>query len=361
MATLAACARNKGSGFYGYALVACAGDNSLAVVDLTAFRVTSTIPLGASPNLVLAAPANRAYALTPLNGTVHLVDSSLRRVISKRIADHVAQIALMDEGKSLMALDSASQQLIQLDPVTLAPRSRHKLSVQPDSMDFSATGSVAVANSAGAVELLNLISGQRSRAQTPKLGAIRFRADGKVLLAANVQNRSLLALDVPTLETIAELPLAMQPDNLCFNPDQGQLFISGAGMDGVAVVFPYNTLEVDQTLLAGRAPGAMACSANPPFLFVGSSVGPDVCVLNIDTRKVIAFVETGSRPSFIRVTPDSSYVLAFDQAAGDMGVIRVPAIRVTADARRLKNGAALFTMLSVGTRPVDAAIVQRAV
>ena len=52
----------------------------------------------------------------------------------------------------------------------------------------------------------------------------------------------------------------MQPENLCFNSDQGQLFVTGEGMDGVAIVFPYNTLEVEQTVLAGRDPGVMACS-----------------------------------------------------------------------------------------------------
>ena len=261
--------------------------------------------------------------------------------------------------KSLLALAPHSREIIQADLATLQPIARHKLSFTADSMDFTSTGYVAAASKSGEVELLNMTTGQRARVRTPALGAIRFRADGKLLLAANIQNRSLLALDVPTLQTIAELPLAMRPDHLCFNADQGQLFVSGEGMDGVAVVFPYNTLEVDQTLLAGRAPGPMACSAVPAYLFVGSNASSDVCILNIDTRRIVGYVEMGGRPSFIRVTPDSQYALMFDEASGDMSVIHVKLIRESGTALRLKTPVPLFTMLTVGSKPVDAVVIPR--
>ena len=363
LATLAACSRNRGTGYYGYALVASAGDNSLAAVDLTAFRVTGTIGLDASPSRVLAASGaaipDQAYVLTPSNGTIQTIDSQLKKTISRRMADFVSDIALSADGKSIYALAPHSRELILADSATLRPSVKHRLSLMPASMDFSSTGYAAVASTSGAIELLNLKTGQRTHAQSPALGAIRFRSDGKLLLAANTQNRSLLALDVPTLQVVAELPLAMQPDHLCFNADEGQLFVTGEGMDGVAVVFPYNMLEVDQTLLAGRAPGAMACSATPAFLFVGSSTGSDVCILNIDTRVAVGFVDMGGRPSFIKVTSDNQYALVFDQAAGDMGVIHIPWIPQSGTALRLKTAAALFTMLSVGSNPVDAAIIPK--
>lgn len=358
-ATLAACSRNKGTGYYGYALVADAQDNSLTAIDLTAFRFASSIPLPASPSRLLSV-ANQAFALTPSNGTVHGIDGNLKRTRSKRLAGVVDEMALTPDTKSLLALASQSRELIQLRVPSLDQMARHKLSIAADVLDVSTAGYAAVANAHGEVELLNLASGQRTRTQTPQLGAIRFRGDGKLLLAANRQNRSLLALDVPSLTVVAELPLAMQPDQLCFNSDQGQLFVSGEGMDGVAVVFPYNTLEVDQTLLAGRTPGAMACSAVPAFLFVGSRSASNVCILNIDTRKVIGLVDMGGHASFIKITPDNQYALVFDGASGDMGVIHVPAIRESGDARRLRTGAALFTMLNAGKKPVDAAVIARA-
>jgi WD40 repeat protein len=363
-AALGACARSKSTGFNGYALVANAGDNSLAAVDLDNFQLSNALDLRASPSRVLAAPdgfaAHQAYILTPANGSVHALDSGLKIARSRRFSDHISLICLHEDGKSLLAVSPHSSELIQADLTTLQPLAPYKLSVPADNLDFSKDGYAAVASSAGALELIHLASGRRTRTQTPKLGQVRFRSDGKLLLAANLQNRSLLVLDVPSLQVVAELPLAMMPEQLCFNADHGQLFITGEGMDGVAVVFPFNTLEVDQTLLAGRDPGVMACSGGAyAYLFVGSRTGSDLCLLNIYTRKVIGFVETGGRPTFITVTPDSRYALVLDQDKGDMGVIRVPG-DLKADARRLKTGASLFTMISVGSKPVDAVVISKA-
>ncbi len=200
------------------------------------------------------------------------------------------------------------------------------------------------------------------------VGTIRFRADGQMLLVANLQDRSLTALNVPSLEVIADLPLAMRPQNLCFNADKGQLFVSGEGMDGVAIVFPYDTVEVEQTVLAGRDPGVMTCSADPSYLFVGSHSGSDVCILNVDTRKVIGLVDTGAQPTYITTTPDSQYALILDQKAGDMAVIHIPAIEdklrsveaissYRVHSSLFKQGASLFTMLPVGEKPVHAAVI----
>jgi DNA-binding beta-propeller fold protein YncE len=151
----------------------------------------------------------------------------------------------------------------------------------------------------------------------------------------------------------------MQPEHLCFNADRGQLFVSGAGMDGVAVVFPFDTLEVDQTLLAGHAPGPMACSAAPAYLFVASAAGPSVSVINIFTRKQLALVEVGGIPTFLTTTPDSQYALILSETSGDLAVIHIPAIRTAWTAGAYKNGGALFTMINVGNKPVHAAIVPR--
>ena len=65
---------------------------------------------------------------------------------------------------------------------------------------------------------------------------------------------------------IVNLPLAVRPDNLCFNRDGGQLFITGEGRDAVVVVFPYYVPQVAETVLAGHAPAAMAASATHLFL-----------------------------------------------------------------------------------------------
>jgi YVTN family beta-propeller protein len=234
---------------------------------------------------------------------------------------------------------------------------RHQLNEKPTDLDISIDGKVAIASAeSGTVELIDLLTGNRRSVHIDgSVGELRFRDDGKLLLVANMKDRSLAVLRVPGLEVMADLQLAMSPENLCFKPDGGQLFVSGRGMDAVAIVRPYDTLEVEQTVLAGRDPGAMACSNKPSYLFVGNASGSDVSILNVDTRKAIGVVEVGQRPGYIAITPDDQYALVLNQDSGDMSVIRISAIRIN----RGKTGAALFTMLPVGSSPVHAAVVTR--
>ncbi len=360
LAALSACIRSKGTGFYGYALVANAGDNSLAAVDLLAFRLVSTIGLNAAPTrLVSVESLKTVYALTPSCGTIHAVDRELKVTKSRRLTGELSALGVASGERSLLALSKSDNEMLEVRADTLAVVGRHKFSISADAVDFATNGYVAAACETGGLEVMEIATGKRTRVDTPPLGQVRFRSDGKIVLAADVQNKALLALDVPTLRTVAELPLAMRPEYLCFNSDQGQLFVTGQGMDGVAVVFPFNMLQVDQTLLVGRNPGAMACSATPAYLFVASRTGSSICVLDIETRKVIGFVEVGGRPSFMTVTPDNQYALTLDRDEGTMAVLRIPSRTTAFQEIRLKSGTSLFTMIGVGSKPVDAVVVGR--
>jgi len=152
------------------------------------------------------------------------------------------------------------------------------------------------------------------------------------------------------------LPLPVQPANFCFNSDGGQLFVTGAGMDAVAIVFPYST-EVGETVLAGRTPDAMAVVKTPEeaeYLFIANAESGDVTVINVDTRKVLAGLAVGKEPRYIAITPDNQYALVLNRRSGDVAVIRIAALT----ARQRKFPAPLFTMIPVGSKPVSAAVVR---
>ena len=365
-AFLAGCGRRYGSGFNGYALVATAGENSISVTDLANFKPLLQIPVGAAPSLVLPG-SGASYVLTPESGSVHAIDDTFKRTVSRRLADRLCGIHLADSGKRLFALAEGARELIEADPHTLTPGSRWKLAAEPVQFAVSSDGAVAVSSGPrGNLEFIHPTSGKTTRHDFDgPIGDVLFRRDGKLLLVANYKDQALTVLEVPSLKVIAHLPLAMQPDHLALNADGGQLFITGKGMDGIAITFPYQMpLEIEQTVLAGREPGAMACSENPAYLLVASPSGANVYVLNIEDRKVLGIVAVGQRPNFIAITPDSQYALVLNEGSGDMAVIRLPAIRErlgNPDVMRGKSAAALFTMLPVGSRPVQAAIVPKPV
>jgi len=187
---------------------------------------------------------------------------------------------------------------------------------------------------------------------------VLFRSDGKALVAGNGGQRSLTIFDVPTGKTVVRLPLAIDPRHFCMSPDGGQIFLSGDGMDAVAILFPYDT-EIWQTVLAGHAPGAMAASdTTPPYLLVANPDTNSVTALNVDTQTLAALVQVGQWPCQIVITPDQKWALVLNAKSGDMAVIRLLSLNAAQSQRVLRyKTAPIFTMVPVGENPVGAAVV----
>ncbi len=369
MGLLTACAGKKGTGYPGYMLVAAAGDNAIHVVDLKVFRLTQRIGLNSAPSAILTSPKTPAMALaaTASNGSLHLIDvTALSKSASIRIADDVADVCLLADGRHAAAISRSAKELIITDLIARKVSARLKLKSVPQEVE--ATGAdakdtlVAVSfGDKGGVEQFNLTSGARHQQQvSASVGTVRYRKDGQFLFVANEAGRSITVLDGEQLQMIADLPVAMKPETLCFSADQGQLFVGGSGMDAVAIVFAYQPLIVEQTVLAGQTPGAMASSLTPPYLFVASRAGSEINILSVDTRKVIAVVQAGQGTRRILITPDDQYALVLNEYAGDLAVIRIPTIEAnrarSGVINRTKSGASLLTMFPVGDKPVAAAI-----
>jgi YVTN family beta-propeller protein len=349
---LAACRRRKSSGFDGYAFVANEEGRAVAAVDLNTFTVARHVRLDGNPTAVAAHGAG-VYALTPNTGSVHEIgamDLALGRRL--QVARSAVSMAPATDGAALWVLCREPKQLARVDLPGFRVGARIPLPLEPHAFDLDADGQRGVVSygPAGSLSLLDLAAGRAGRpiGVGTEIGEARFRLDGQQVLVANTAAGAITILSVPSGRIVVHLPLAVRPENLCFKPDGGQLFISGEGMDAVVVVYPFST-EIAETVLAGKAPGAMATSAS--YLFVANPQSGDVTILDMLTRRVIAAVAVGGDPGFITTTPDESYALVLNRRSGNMAVIRVAAIT----AKRTKS-AALFTMVPVGSRPVCAVV-----
>lgn len=349
---LAACGRRT-SYFQGYAFIANQEGGALAAVDLEVMAVAKHIPVDGSPTMVLAAQTRPAvYALTPDTGAVHQVDTGTLKFARKvAVAARPKAMALSADEQLLYvaAADPHVLAAVALDDFRVAWRLR--LPEEPTGLALAAGGKTAAVGSATTVRFADLESRHLGEPLgRGEYGQLRFLANGKSLVAADLDARRLSIYSVDAARLITHLPLAVRPENLCFNFDGGQLFVTGEGMDAVVVVYPYNTPEVAETVLAGHAPGAMAASGEGSnLLFVASPSSGEVSILNIPTRRVIAVAQAGSDPGFIAITPDDEYALVLNRQSGDVTVLRVSTI----EPNRYKS-AGLLTVIPVGTRPVSA-------
>jgi YVTN family beta-propeller protein len=364
LAGLAACSRLKYPGFPGYAFVANQEGRAVAAVDLTTFAVARYIPLNGGPTAVAAHPVHPAvFALTPDNGTVHEIAAGTLALRSrKQVARSAITMRMDPSGAALWVLCQEPQQLVRLSADSLDIEATIRLPAAPSTFDIAIRGNFCGVGFAreGLAALIDARQGRiTQRISTGgETGPVQFRSDARSLMVANRSGRLLSLFDVPSGRVIAHLPLALRPEHFCTKADGGQLFITGEGVDAVVVVYPHKTPQVAATVLAGRAPGAMATSNAgpeselPEYLFVANPVSGHVSVLNIETKRVIAVAAVGAEPRHITVTPDQECALVLNRKSGDMAVIRIGALQ----RRRAKSPSPLFTMIPVGSCPVSAAV-----
>ncbi|HLK20752.1 MAG TPA: hypothetical protein VKT81_17490 [Bryobacteraceae bacterium] len=360
---LTACSRPKAKGFAGYAFIANQEGGAVAAVDLEVFAVARHIRVDGAPTDVVARREHaRVYALTPENGTVHEIRASKLTFTRKlTIASSAISMRLSRDENTLFVLSRDPRRLTALALEPLHVDWHVDLPEDPCDFDIASDGTTLAISHREArgitfVDLAKRTALPMLRA-TGEIGLVRFQYS-RQLIAANLSERMLSIYDASSRRLIVHLPLAVRPDQLCFNADGGQLFVTGEGMDAVVVVYPSFTPEIGETVLAGHTPGAMAASVSPGYLFVANPKSGDVSILDIETRRVVAVTPVGTEPGYISITPDDQYALVLNRASGDMAVIRIPNVtRAVNEQRRWKKGP-LFMLIPVGSKPVSAAIMR---
>lgn len=300
------------------------------------------------------------FALTPDNGSIQAIQAD-RLSFARKLAvgSQAISMHLSRDDRAIYVLTREPKAVVrvaidrfQIDWKLALPDDPHDFAISPDGKKAAVSGGEAV----------RLIDLDARRVGPPlgspaDIGAVRFLSDSKRMIAANRSDRQLSLYDVDSARLIVHLPIAVRPDNLCFNlslegnADGGQLFVTGEGLDGVVIVYPYHIPEVGLTVLAGHAPGAMAASES--YLFVAGPQSGDVSILSIATQKVIAVLPVGNDPGFVAVTPDDQYALVLNRKSGDIAVLRVDLITPN---RYKEKAAKLLTVIPVGSKPVSAAI-----
>jgi DNA-binding beta-propeller fold protein YncE len=363
------CGRPKATGFPGYCLIANQQGHSIGVVDLNRFRPRQPIPLDAAPSAIVAHPnTGKAYVLAPDAGTVYEIDVgplSIGRHV--RAGTVTPDMRLSSGGDVVWVLSHDPPALVELMLDSLRPGRRIRLPAPPDQFELSIDQRAAIASRKGrSITLVSLQTGtvERTIAVNEEPSILTWRKDGAQFIVGSGPERCVSIFQAATGRMVVRLPLPLEPRYFAAKPDGGQIFISGPGMDAVAVLYPYRT-EVAETMLAGRAPAGMAVTGEPPYLLlVTNPETGTVTVLGFDNmgRKLVAVVQVGQEPRQVLITPDEQYALVLNEKSGDMAVIRIRVLKnqeaSKLPALRPYRPTPLFTMIPVGEGPVSAAVVE---
>lgn len=353
---MAGCGRRERPPSAGLAFVANRAGKAIAVVDLGALAVVRHVALAGEPEALASHRAHPAvYVSMPgLSTVLGLLTDKLVLGPRVKLPSPVTKLRFTRDGTALWALLPEAKLLVRLSPTALRVEARVQMPETPLDFDLSLEGEhVAVSlGASGRIVLLDRRSGQITHSPQVggEIGSLKFRKDARWLMAADRASRGLIFYDMTSHRVGVRIPVHVRPDQLCFKPDGGQLFITGEGLDAVVTVYPYQT-EVGSTMLAGRTPGVMAASVFPSYLFVANPTSSTVTILNVATQRVMGATQVGREPGFLTVTPNQEYALVLNRQSGDMSVLHIP----TLSARRTK-AASLFTQVPVGSEPVAAVV-----
>jgi DNA-binding beta-propeller fold protein YncE len=353
------CGHPKATGYRGFCFVANEAGPSVSVVDLTRFRLRKRIPLDSRPSQVVAHPNElKALVLCPDTGSVCEIDATKLAVTRKARAGEAAiAMRVSPAGDAVWVLTPGA--LVEVPLNTMQAGRRIRLDAPAHAFDLHGKRAVVAhdrqvtvaSTETGAVERIVRTPGEPS--------LLSFRKDGQYFFAASRPDRSFDIFESATGRTVVRLPLPVAPTRMSVKPDGGQVFVSGDGLDAVVIIYVYQT-EIAETLLAGRAPAAMAAMDSPAYLMVANPETNSVTVLDLDTNgRLVASVQVGQSPQSILVTPAresmDQYALVLNEKSGDLAVIRIKSLPVTAEERRRPTP--IFALIPVGEKPVSAAVM----
>jgi DNA-binding beta-propeller fold protein YncE len=356
-----ACGRKRATRYQGWLFVASAAEKEIVVADLASFRRVATIPLPCAPDQLFQS-RNRVYAACRDGRAMLEIDVEAFRVSAKiglpgkpvaarLLSDAADAIVLTGEPGALLRVDLANRRVTARLPLPGPPR------------DLDVNGSLAAITLPSKNAILRVaLSGQPGTPTLQLAGvtdvgvpcdAIRFRRDGKTILAGALAAREIVAINAQSGKFLTRLPLPVSPSRFCFNADGGQMFVTGTGADALAIVSPFQN-EVAETILAGRTPYGMAVSERLNLLFVTNPETGDLTILDIETRRPSASVHVGEIPGDVLLTPDGQYALVLDQHSGNVSVVRI----TTVVDRNVKTKP-LFTVFPTAADARSAIIVPR--
>jgi hypothetical protein len=350
-AGLAGCGPKLAKPFNGMAFIACQSARVVSVVSLSRFKLARQISLDSEPSSLVVS-GSRVFVLTPSNGSITVIDGATGDASRPyRLANSALTMRLSPDGKSIWLLARDPKALIQFDIAT--GRATRRIALSKPALDFDLSPTAPLAAIGSPATLLNLDTSRIERPIEFDFDAtpIRFRPDGREILAGHRGARILAIADVETGRLLVKLPLPLEPEHFCFTLDNGgQMFVTGSGMDAVVIVSPYQT-SIDETILAGRNPGNMAVDVNN--MYVANPSTGDLTVIAIADRGLLAKIPVGQEPVEVLLTPDGEYCLVLNRQSSDLAVIRVSKL----GQYQRSKAAPIFTVVPLGANPVSGAIV----
>ena len=290
----------------GRLYVGARDENSLVVMDGTSGERTATLPLKGPIGVLSMAVSSVTHLLyAGVYDAVEIVDMQKLEVVGRLEHDVYATLAA----------DPASERFFLSE---YEPNSSTQYLVAYDALGTKKLGSVQIGGD------------PRGVAIDPRTGRI---------YVANSWTNDVSVIDGKTLQTIATVPVGLQPMDVAIN-QEGEVFVANSASDNVAVLDGTNA-RLQRVIALNPRPLGMAVHPGTGRLYVACAGTNSVAVLEAD--RFITEVPVGLHPIEVTLSPDGDMLYALNYVGGSLSLVLTGDDRVlrTVNVGQLPRGLAL--------------------
>jgi YVTN family beta-propeller protein len=321
------------------------GNGSVSVIDTTSNTVVATIPVHKLPySIDVDHDGHRAYVANSGSNTVSVIDLDRRREVAvagtgeqpglARISPDMRSLVVTNRGSGSVSIFAIAPYKVDGGGLTLPGIPAKPHTATGDPMPHLRAAISGCPGATDAVILPNSTKAFVACSNSSNVMAIQ--------LAASPESSAPQGTPQLTDHLLALLDVGGDPIQLALKPDGGEIFCSNFASGSFSEI-DTQTNEVGGTYPIGNKPAFGIVGEDDSTLWVSNFGANSISLWSIeDGQRVLVSPSTGRAPDALAFSADQHLLLAADAQSGDVAVIR------TTD----KNGfPALFTILPAGRSP----------
>ncbi len=293
------------------AYVANLKSNDVSVINIAANAVTSTIPVGKSPDgIAVSADGRFAYVANFLSNDVSVIDTAANAVSGSIpvgagpvgiAAGKVGEVVAVANkvGHTVSLLSATERRVTASVPVDGTPEgivvpgnedAVYVTTSQPDG-----PGSVAVISMSTKQVVTTIPVGVRPN----RIALTRYP---RVAYVTNFGSFNISVLDLSRNAIMTTIGLSLQPSAIAITPDDRYAYVTNADSSTVSII-PTASNAVRAAITVGLDPSAVAARRNSPLIHVANFRSDTVSVISRrEQNHVNASIPVGSGPFAIAIS-----------------------------------------------------------
>jgi YVTN family beta-propeller protein len=278
----------------------------VSVIDGATFKVVGAIPVGLSPDEIVASPAGDVL--------------------------YLARIVRRDDGRP-----TGNGELIAIDPAARAITWRAPLRGSPNHIAMSPDGRrIYVTIVSGSwVDIVDV--NKRAVVDSVEVGTgphdIEVSSDGKRVYVGLIRGTDVTVFDAATKAVIRKIPFSQNVRPIALSRDERKLFVQLSHTHAITVVDPQTGKILQQ--VAMPVPDGQTLPAELPidvnhglrvtadgrFLIANGSIVDVTTIWSLPSMKLVATIPVGHDPNWIVMSPDGTRCFVSNRGSDDVSVI----------------------------------------